>query len=189
LLHGVPGSGKTSTVKAIASKYKKNIAVLEFDSDMNDRSLKSCIKRLPQNTILLIEDIDCIFQKRTSSNEGQITFSGLLNALDGVVENDETIIIMTSNHIKDLDFALKRRIDYLVEYTYAKKNEIQKMFYKFYPSKNFDDFYAQICTKQVTLSSLQKYFMKYISGIPEVIENDFDDYLQCQDGTCDALYT
>ena len=42
-----------------------------------------------------------------------VTFSGLLNALDGVASSEERIIFMTTNHLEHLDNALIRpgRVD------------------------------------------------------------------------------
>ena len=42
--------------------------------------------RVPDKTILLLEDIDCAFtrRKQTGGKDSGLTFSGLLNALDGV---------------------------------------------------------------------------------------------------------
>jgi mitochondrial chaperone BCS1 len=37
-----------------------------------------------------------------------VTFSGLLNALDGVRSQEGRILVMTTNHIEKLDPALKR---------------------------------------------------------------------------------
>ena len=43
-----------------------------------------------------------------SGKEGGLTFSGLLNALDGVSSAEGRIILMTTNHVERLDPALIR---------------------------------------------------------------------------------
>ncbi|CAB4413218.1 unnamed protein product [Rhizophagus irregularis] len=67
---------------------------------------------------MLLEDIDAAFtQKRQPTDQqgyqSMVTFSGLLNALDGVASSEERIIFMTTNHVELLDKALIRpgRID------------------------------------------------------------------------------
>jgi chaperone BCS1 len=52
-----------------------------------------------------------------NSYQSTITFSGLLNTLDGVASSDSRVIFMTTNHFTSLDPALVRpgRVD-LVEY-------------------------------------------------------------------------
>jgi len=60
---------------------------------------------------------DFAAQKKTSQDGQTFDLSGFLNALDGVVETPGRIIIMTSNHPKDIDEALMRpgRIDKIFE--------------------------------------------------------------------------
>jgi chaperone BCS1 len=49
----------------------------------------------------------------SDGNSGGITFSGLLNALDGVAAQEGKVLVMTTNHVERLDPALVRpgRID------------------------------------------------------------------------------
>ena len=63
-----------------------------------------------------------------------ITFSGLLNALDGVAAAEERIIFMTTNHIDRLDPALIRpgRVDMKVLLENASEHQILSMFDRFY---------------------------------------------------------
>lgn len=166
MFYGPPGTGKTSLVRALASKYEMSIAIIDFDSEMDDKRLRHCIQRLPKNTILLLEDIDCLFNSRTTkdNNNSLVTFSGLLNALDGVVQNNDTIIIITTNHICKLDEALKRRIDYFLKFDYASKSQIRTMFVKFFPDyeSKFLEFYDKIYSKNLTTNIIQKFFTKYL---------------------------
>ena len=57
ILHGVPGTGKTSLIKALASHYGKNVASMNITS-MSDSQFEKAISSLPDNTFLLIEDFD-----------------------------------------------------------------------------------------------------------------------------------
>lgn len=57
LLYGIPGSGKTSLVQAIATHYKRNVMVLDL-SMVNNTGLMYAIASLPKGSILLLEDID-----------------------------------------------------------------------------------------------------------------------------------
>lgn len=70
------------------------------------------------------------------SYKSSVTFSGLLNALDGVASSEERIIFMTTNHYSRLDPALIRpgRVD-LHEYLGdAEGEQAQRLFIKFYGS-------------------------------------------------------
>ena len=67
-----------------------NICYLNLSGgELDDDGLNSLLNNSPMKSIILLEDIDAIFVERTSVNEQQatgrsVTFSGLLNALDGV---------------------------------------------------------------------------------------------------------
>jgi hypothetical protein len=51
----------------------------------SDESLRALIDDLPVATLLLIEDVDCVFKdSRSTTGDTGVTLSGLLNALDGV---------------------------------------------------------------------------------------------------------
>ena len=166
IFEGLPGTGKTSLVRALATKYNMSIAILDFDSEMDDKRLRHSIQRLPKKTVLLLEDIDCLFCSRTrkDNDASQVTFSGILNALDGVVQNDDTIVIMTTNHITKLDEALKRRVDYFVKFDNANKEQIKQMYEQFFPNykHKFNEFYKKISTTNITTNVLQKFFTKYL---------------------------
>jgi chaperone BCS1 len=63
-----------------------------------------------------------------------VTFSGLLNALDGVASSEERIIFMTTNHYASLDPALIRpgRVDVHELLDEAEGEQAQRMYMKFY---------------------------------------------------------
>ncbi|WVW82980.1 hypothetical protein I302_104996 [Kwoniella bestiolae CBS 10118] len=64
LLHGSPGSGKTTLVTAIASKLDLNIYVINpAQRGMDDAKLAKLFRDCPSKSVILIEDIDCIFPK------------------------------------------------------------------------------------------------------------------------------
>ena len=164
LFHGVPGTGKTSLIFSLASELKMNIAIMTFTNDMNDTILMRCFRRLPENCILVIEDIDALFESRKKNDDlkNNITFSGLLNVTDGIAHIDKQIIIMTTNHPLVLDNALKRpgRVDYTMEFKYSTKSQIEVMFNKFLPkqSDRFADFYKKIKHHKLTTAMIQHFF-------------------------------
>ena len=85
LFYGPPGNGKSSVAKALAGELGMSIYLLMLsDPDMNDNRINDLLARVPDKNMLLLEDIDCAFVKRTRRNgrEGGLTFAGLLNALD-----------------------------------------------------------------------------------------------------------
>lgn len=57
IFHGVPGTGKTSLIKALASHFGMDVCILNL-ATMSDDALASALASLPPNSILAIEDFD-----------------------------------------------------------------------------------------------------------------------------------
>lgn len=68
------------------------------------------------------------------SYQSSITFSGFLNALDGVASGEERIVFMTTNHLEKLDPALIRpgRVDLAQVIDDASPRQAQLLFTQFY---------------------------------------------------------
>jgi hypothetical protein len=132
LFHGKPGTGKTSIVRIMASKLNRDIYNLVFDAEMTDSKINSAISTIKSDkAILLIEDIDCLFNKRgTKDNMSSASFSSLLNILDGASVNEGMITIITTNHPEALDAALHRplRVDLVVKFDKADAHQIKGIF-------------------------------------------------------------
>jgi len=64
LLHGCPGSGKTSLIHALAGELDLDIYVISLSQrDMDDSALNRLITTLPPKAIALMEDIDVAFTR------------------------------------------------------------------------------------------------------------------------------
>ncbi|CAO3630795.1 unnamed protein product [Cunninghamella blakesleeana] len=70
------------------------------------------------------------------SSEGTVTMTGILNALDGVVAQEGSIVFMTCNDPTDIEPALLRpgRIDLKLELSYADKSQLKAMYIRFMAS-------------------------------------------------------
>ncbi len=138
MLYGPPGSGKSSTIKAIAGHFKKDLYILDLsDKDLTDPVLLALVSNVPNKGILLIEDIDAAFVARDSEASKGISFSGLLNALDGVASKDGRITFMTTNHIEKLDPALIRpgRVDLQIKIDNASNEQCKEIYLRFFPGE------------------------------------------------------
>ncbi|KAH8823490.1 P-loop containing nucleoside triphosphate hydrolase protein [Flagelloscypha sp. PMI_526] len=137
LLHGPPGTGKTSTIYALAGDLGLEIYSISLSGpSMDDHMLAMLVSTVPKRAILLIEDIDCAFPSREELEEQEqddpymnpmgrmpgypmgmpaytmprtnVTMSGLLNVLDGVGSDEGRLFFATTNYPERLDSALMR---------------------------------------------------------------------------------
>ncbi len=178
LLYGPPGTGKSSAVVAIASALGMDIATLSLsDATMDDTALAELFSDVPVNSLVLIEDIDCAFDmNRSSESRNKLTFSGLLNAIDGVAASEGRILIATTNHLERLDPALVRpgRIDRRLFVGLANRRQMSRLFQRFFPdaSTEMADFFAESLPEEaLTMSQLQVYLLQYSSNARSAVEN------------------
>lgn len=191
LFWGIPGSGKTTFIRAIASHFNKHIAIVKNAHNMDDTSLENMLEELPTNSVVLFEDIDSLFIGRINVANTNLTFSGLLNFLDGIIDYNKLLIFITTNNIKDIDIALRRRIDVFLEFSYIKKTELKQMFYKFFNDQySVDDFLTKI-TKEVTPNALEKYFTKCIFDKSSPLDNiqSLYSYIELTKDSDSLMYT
>lgn len=175
LLHGSPGTGKTSLIKAIAGHLKYPIYYI---SPKNLNKIESAMATLPNKCIVVIEDMDSnslTHSRKETVDKGDpilnaidnmstVTLSEVLNSLDGLFSAHGRILIATTNHIEKLDSAMIRpgRIDLKIEIGFV-NNEVLKIFMdKFYPSFRYE---SNINIKNnVTVSTLQNMAIEKKSG-------------------------
>ncbi|KAH1322947.1 hypothetical protein KXW75_008200 [Aspergillus fumigatus] len=161
LLHGPPGTGKTSLCFAASGLLGLTLYLLSLNSkSLDEDSLMSLFSELPRRCIVLLEDVDSagITQKRaeddsvasavlvekdkssaeerepeTKANKG-VSLSGLLNVIDGVAASEGRILIMTTNHAEKLDPALLRpgRVDVTIAFGYADRDAMRELFSAIY---------------------------------------------------------
>ncbi|KAM6500386.1 BCS1 N terminal domain containing protein [Amanita muscaria] len=139
LLYGPPGSGKTSFIQALAGSLSYDICILNLaERGFTDDKLNHLLSNAPERSFILIEDVDAAFSKRVQTGEdgyhSAVTFSGFLNALDGVASGEERIIFMTTNHVERLDPALIRpgRVDLAERIDDATPEQAEVLFTRFY---------------------------------------------------------
>lgn len=177
LLHGPPGSGKSSFIFALAGHLNYSICVLNLsDPSLTDDRLLHLVNTAPKDSLVLLEDIDCSVRPRTDDGhperwEGlsRVTYSGLLNTLDGVVGSDARILMMTTNHIELLDDTLTRpgRVDVKVLIDDASDGQLKRAFLRFFPtssSSDGDEFVRHVrrtYPRPISMARIQGHFLLY----------------------------
>lgn len=194
-LYGVPGSGKTSSINTIASHFDCDIHTIPLSIDMDDSKLVEAFSTVSsedsdrQNRkIILIEDIDCIFEDRKEGDsiKNKVTLQGLLNCMDGFTCIEGGLIFITANKPESLDNAMIRscRVDYKLELGYADEYQTKCMFDRFLPkqSDNFKKFYNSISHLKYTTAMLQEllFFNRKCENILEYID-DFKKIVEKND--------
>ena len=168
LVHGPPGTGKTSLIKSIASHLDCDLYILPISKDMLDTNLVDAFSYISDNEdkerIIVIEDIDTLFdgERKEGDDHNGITLQAFLNCLDGFTCVEGTMLFLTANRPEVLDFAMIRscRIDNKIELDYADKYQTKKMFETFLPEQveRFKEFYREVSHKKFTTAMLQEFF-------------------------------
>lgn len=153
LLHGPPGSGKSSFIQALAGHLDYNIAILNLsERGLTDDRLNHLLTITPKRTIVLLEDADAAYSNRRRQTDADgyhganVTFSGLLNALDGVASAEERVLFLTTNHISRLDSALIRpgRIDMTVRIGEVTRWQASGLWDRFYGELDTDGIFKEL---------------------------------------------
>ncbi|XP_025747331.1 mitochondrial chaperone BCS1 isoform X2 [Callorhinus ursinus] len=178
---------KWYTDRALAGELEHSICLLSLtDSSLSDDRLNHLLSVAPQQSLVLLEDVDAAFLSRDLAAEnpvkyqglGRLTFSGLLNALDGVASTEARIVFMTTNHVDRLDPALIRpgRVDMKEYVGYCSHWQLTQMFQRFYPGQApslAEAFAGRVLqgTTQISPAQVQGYFMLYKNDPAGAIHN------------------
>jgi mitochondrial chaperone BCS1 len=86
LLHGPPGSGKSSFIQALAGSLGYDICLLNLsERGLADDKLFHLLSNAPERSIILMEDVDAAFNKRVQTSEdGYVTKSFLQGEISRV---------------------------------------------------------------------------------------------------------
>jgi SpoVK/Ycf46/Vps4 family AAA+-type ATPase len=188
LLHGPPGTGKTSIIKAIANEYKLQIFCVDLTIVDDNNKLTKLISDINYYTngkkhILVFEDIDRTdFIKQMGSkyygNKINITTDCFLNILDGIIESYGRLLFITANDISDIktSAALIRpgRIDKTIELGFCDKTQLINMMKHFYCDLFTEEHLTKlknIAPTELTSAHLIKLMQIYSTDPTKLIEN------------------
>lgn len=139
LLHGPPGTGKTSLIDSVAGRLGSDVFIVQFTARLRDTDLAVAMRRVAEhpNPVIVMEDVDCIFSDRKAhdSSKNAVTLSGFLNSLDGMCRPEGSVVFLTTNDASALDPAVtrSRRIDRTVMMSHADAEQTENMLRYFFP--------------------------------------------------------
>jgi Cdc6-like AAA superfamily ATPase len=192
LLHGYPGTGKTSSVKQIAKKTNRQIFLVDIakvqskwvgESEKNISKIfeeyKRCKKSYPATPILLFNEADAILGKRTKVNSSvDKSFNTIQNMLLQELEDFEGIFMATTNLANELDEAFDRRLLYKVEFKKPSKEvrtQILKSNFKNVPDGVLNELKEFTLTGGQIANIKKKMLVKTILQKPE---NELDTLIE-----------
>jgi hypothetical protein len=109
LLHGAPGTGKTTYLRYLSGKLNKKLIYLSRELAHNLLSVDFITFMLDHpNSILVIEDAEDVI---AHNNERSFSISSLLNIADGLLSDclNLQVICTFNTHIRNIDKALLRK--------------------------------------------------------------------------------
>jgi ATP-dependent 26S proteasome regulatory subunit len=164
LLHGLAGTGKSSTVNYIATYLKKNIYCVDFKTIKTNNDFMEIINYVNKNCvnggILTFEDIDTmgdVLYKRVKISEDSLvelcskidqdlTLDYILNVFQGSLTPSGFVFIATTNHLNVLDEALYRdgRFDIKIDMKLCDHYQIQSIYKKIMKRQISDELLLKI---------------------------------------------
>ena len=134
LFYGLPGTGKTMLVKALANELEVPLYLVKATSligeHVGDASSKihDLFKKASENapSIIFIDEIDAIALHRSfQSLRGDVSeiVNSLLTEMDGIEENKSVITIGATNNQESLDLAVRSRFEEEIEFKLPNDNE------------------------------------------------------------------
>jgi hypothetical protein len=139
LLEGVPGSGKTSLIKALTSHFNKKLHIIKTINELENTSIaKDCYNK---SSFLLMEELDSYIAPLITSTEDQEQVSSasvvksLMQSLDGVLSPHGMVLFLTTNHINKLPPELIRagRVDYTITFVEPDNYQLTKLCEFYFP--------------------------------------------------------
>ena len=141
---------------------------------MDDSALLRAWSEITATSIVALEDIDSVFSGRKPL--GELSFSALLNTLDGAGAVEGSITILTTNHRQQLDPALIRpgRCDREFELGCLSAETCAKMFSCFFPDSQLAAAVShKLCSYQISPAAWQNYLQCQDNAEAAVTNCDF----------------
>lgn len=183
MLYGDPGTGKSTTIMAIATYLNYDIYYVSVSNIRTNAQFKMLIdhlnEQIPKGGIIVMEDIDAqstVFHRRNESEtmdesvigmcergEDLLDLSYILNILDGTLSHDNTVFIFTTNYIEKIDSAVYRpgRVDAMIHLKKCDHFQITRIFHRIMEREIDSELLAQIEEDAWTPADVIFHIVKY----------------------------
>jgi hypothetical protein len=121
LFYGPPGTGKTYTIHYLASQLPNHTTLLVTAEQVGLIGEYFRLARFLQPSMMVIEDVDLIARDRTQMRTPgeEVLLNKLLNEMDGLREDCDVLLVLTTNRPEQIEPALVSRpgrIDQAIEF-------------------------------------------------------------------------
>ena len=215
LLHGPPGTGKSTTPQVLATELNLPVFMLTLaNPSITDAALQTLLTAVPPESIILMEDVDVASGACKTRRHGglqsdvaaavaaamecsapvptpRLTLSGLLNALDGLGAHVGHLLIMTTNAMESLDEALRRpgRMDRSFFLDYASTAQVCGMARARFPDADPADVVAigdAVLPGWFSPAAISAFFMT--CGSPAEVQTRIGDLERTRQGQANRTY-
>ena len=181
ILYGPPGTGKTSIIKALATKYSKNLAIISPNKML---SFDTALETLPKNCICIVEDIDsarCVLSRGgddddedSDSDESWTKFKKRLDFKNKTKKDDDAEKIIRAysvDELSDILNALDGIVNVHGRIIIATTNHIEKIDAAVLRPGRFDiKVYIGYITKETFIKFLGRFFPDHAPIDPDTFE-------------------
>lgn len=119
LFYGPPGTGKTHSIHYLASQLTGHTTLLISAGDIENVAAYFDVARFLQPSMIVIEDVDIIAGARNRVMGEEMSLNNLLNEMDGLRQDADVLVVLTTNRPDKLEPALASRpgrIDQAIEF-------------------------------------------------------------------------
>src|SRR5262249_43743951 len=120
LFYGPPGTGKTHTIHYLAGALPGHTTLQVSAEQVGLLAEYMTLARLLQPSVVVLEDVDLIARDRAAMGAcEEVLLNKLLNEMDGLKEEADILVILTTNRPEQLEPALASRpgrVDQAIEF-------------------------------------------------------------------------